>query len=78
MAAGAAVDSGAWARAYAGEPLTRPERALALAGADLEPLTATRCSWCRRPLANVGERGQARRKYCSAKCRNAKYLLTEQ
>lgn len=53
----------AWARAYAGSPLTPPERALAFAGTDLEPLSAMRCVWCRKPIDATG-RGQARRRFC--------------
>jgi|SRR3954453_20621084 hypothetical protein len=66
--------AGTWARAYAGEPLTKPERALSLAGTDLEQLTETRCAWCRRPLEQPV---RGRRRYCSDRCRKANYLLTD-
>jgi hypothetical protein len=61
----------AWARAYAGLPLTQPERALSLVATDLEPLAATRCQLCRKALEPARK---GRREYCSDRCRKAKYM----
>jgi hypothetical protein len=60
----------AWARAYAGEPLRRPEQALSLVLEDREPLTPTRCQTCRGPLPPTP---RGRRKFCSEQCRRASY-----
>src|SRR5689334_17955425 len=57
--------AGAWARAYAGEPLTRREQAVALIATDLEPLTTNRCAHCRK---RFDQPRKGRRKYCSTSC----------
>jgi hypothetical protein len=61
----------AWARAYAGEPLTRREQALSLVATDLEPLSARRCAHCHRAIPEATGRGQHRRRFCSDRCRRA-------
>jgi hypothetical protein len=57
----------AWARAYAGVPLSRPEQAVSLIATDLEPVAATRCAVCRKSLPDQ----RRNRQYCSARCRRA-------
>lgn len=67
----------AWARAYQGLPPTKPERCLAFAGSDLEPLASKRCAHCRKAMPAATGRGQHRRRFCSDRCRRAYHAERE-